>query len=129
MAAAAILSLHLYLPHTLPSYLQEALRNYVLADSGAQNQAETTVRLVVTHSNLKASFMDIRLDLHVSWAMPQGDGDMDGMGAGLWSSCCATRLERLCCGPTASLPSHLGRTSIRPCTTPTSPLHSTTCHR
>ncbi|EFN54851.1 hypothetical protein CHLNCDRAFT_17401, partial [Chlorella variabilis] len=37
-----------------------------LADSGAQNQAETTVRLVVTHSNLQAKFMDIRLDLHMT---------------------------------------------------------------
>lgn len=43
-----------------------ALRSYVLADSGAQNQAETTVRLVVTHSNLQAKFMDIRLDLHMT---------------------------------------------------------------
>lgn len=37
----------------------------MLADTGAQNQAESTVRLVVTHSNLAANFMDIRLDLHV----------------------------------------------------------------
>ena len=44
----------------------QALRNYVLADTGAQNQAESTVRLMVTHSNLKANFMEIRLDLHVS---------------------------------------------------------------
>ena len=43
-----------------------ALRNYVLADTGAQNQAESTVRLMVTHSNLKANFMEIRLDMHVS---------------------------------------------------------------
>ncbi len=49
--------------------LQEALRAYVLADTGAQNQAESTVRLVVTHSNLQASFMDIRLDLHVRHGM------------------------------------------------------------
>jgi len=40
----------------------------VLADTGAQNQAESTVRLVITHSNLQAKFMDIRLDLHVSGA-------------------------------------------------------------
>ncbi|PRW56915.1 tubulin folding cofactor B [Chlorella sorokiniana] len=44
----------------------EALRAYVLADTGAQTQAESTVRLVVTHSNLQASFMDIRLDLHMT---------------------------------------------------------------
>lgn len=49
---------------------QEALRAYVLADTGAQNQAESTVRLVVTHSNLQASFMDIRLDLHVRGRLP-----------------------------------------------------------
>ncbi|KAI3438068.1 hypothetical protein D9Q98_000511 [Chlorella vulgaris] len=43
-----------------------ALRNYVLADTGAQSQAESTVRLVITHSNLRASFMDIRLDMHMT---------------------------------------------------------------
>lgn len=56
---------------------QEALRDYVLADTGAQNQAESTVRLVVTHSNLRASFMDIRLDMHVSssaWEQREGAG-------------------------------------------------------
>jgi hypothetical protein len=42
-----------------------ALREYVTAETGAQNQAESTVRLVVTHSNLQAKFMEIRLDLHV----------------------------------------------------------------
>jgi hypothetical protein len=30
-----------------------------------QNQAESTVRLHVTHSNLKAEFTELRLDLHV----------------------------------------------------------------
>ena len=50
--------------------VQAALREYVLADSGAQNQAEPTVRLVITHSNLQAKFMDIRLDKHVSGAPP-----------------------------------------------------------
>ena len=30
-----------------------------------QNQAESTVRMHVTHSNLKAEFMELRLDLHV----------------------------------------------------------------
>jgi tubulin-folding cofactor B len=45
----------------------QALRNYVTAE-GSQNQAESTVRLVVTHSNLKATFMEIRLDRHVSCA-------------------------------------------------------------
>jgi tubulin-specific chaperone B len=44
----------------------QALRDYVTAETGAQNQAESTVRLLVTHSNLKAKFMEIRLDLHVS---------------------------------------------------------------
>lgn len=41
------------------------LREYVTAP-GSQNQADDTVRLLVTHSNLKAKFMEIRLDLHVS---------------------------------------------------------------
>ena len=44
----------------------EALRNYVTYDSGTLNQAESTVLLNVTHSNLKANFMQIRLDKHVS---------------------------------------------------------------
>lgn len=43
-----------------------ALREYVTA-AGSQNQAESTVRLLVTHSNLKAKFMEIRLDMHVSF--------------------------------------------------------------
>ena len=43
-----------------------ALREYVTAaPSGEQSQAESTVRLHVTHSNLRAQFMEIRLDLHV----------------------------------------------------------------
>eukprot|EP00736_Rhodelphis_marinus_P010270 Rmarinus@m.6239 len=41
-----------------------ALRSYVTQDS-SQNQAESTVRLHVTHSNLKAEFMDLRLDRHM----------------------------------------------------------------
>ena len=43
-----------------------ALRDYVTAP-GSQNQSEATVRLLVTHSNLKARFLEIRLDLHVRW--------------------------------------------------------------
>ena len=42
-----------------------ALRSYVTFDSGAQNQAESTVLLNVTHSNLKAMFMELRFDKHV----------------------------------------------------------------
>ena len=42
----------------------QALRDYVQGPT-SQNQSETTVRLVVTHSNLNAKFMEIRLDLHV----------------------------------------------------------------
>lgn len=41
-----------------------ALKAYVAAP-GTQSQAESTVRLNVSHSNLKARFMEIRLDLHV----------------------------------------------------------------
>lgn len=44
----------------------EALRNYVTYDSGSLNQAESTVLLEVTHSNLKAQFMQIRLDKHMT---------------------------------------------------------------
>lgn len=44
----------------------QALRDYVMYDSGVQNQAESTVLLEVTHSNLNARFMQIRLDLHMT---------------------------------------------------------------
>ena len=44
----------------------QQLKDYVAAnDAGGQKQAESTVRLHVTHSNLKAKFIEIRLDLHV----------------------------------------------------------------
>ncbi len=44
----------------------QQLKDYVSAsDGGMQRQAESTVRLNVSHSNLKAKFMEIRLDLHV----------------------------------------------------------------
>lgn len=43
----------------------QALRNYVMGPS-SQNQSESTVRLSLTHSNLKAKFMEVRLDLHLS---------------------------------------------------------------
>ncbi|GFR50102.1 hypothetical protein Agub_g12247, partial [Astrephomene gubernaculifera] len=43
----------------------EALRAYVIGpDSGFANKAESTVLLHITHSNLKAKFMEIRLDMH-----------------------------------------------------------------
>jgi tubulin-folding cofactor B len=46
----------------------QALKDYVSAPGNlGQNQADSTVRLHVTHSNLKAEFMELRLDLHVSW--------------------------------------------------------------
>ena len=45
----------------------DALKAYVSAPGNfGQNQAESTVRLHVTHSNLKAEFIELRLDLHVS---------------------------------------------------------------
>ena len=50
---------------TMPSAEMQALRDYVTYDSGSLNQAESTVLLEVTHSNLKAKFMQIRLDKHV----------------------------------------------------------------
>ena len=44
-----------------------ALRAYVTGPGmGGQQQAESTVRLCVTHSNLKIQFLEIRLDKHVS---------------------------------------------------------------
>ncbi len=47
----------------------QSLKDYVKGPS-SQNQADSTVRLQVTHSNLKAHFMEIRLDLHVSTHQP-----------------------------------------------------------
>ena len=45
----------------------QALKDYVSAPgNNGQNQSDSTVRLHVTHSNLKAEFMDIRLNLYVS---------------------------------------------------------------
>ncbi|KXZ44461.1 hypothetical protein GPECTOR_67g301 [Gonium pectorale] len=45
----------------------EALRAYVVGpDSGFANRADSTVLLHITHSNLKAKFMEIRLDLHAT---------------------------------------------------------------
>ncbi len=44
----------------------QALKDYVSAPGNfGQNQAESTVRLHVTHSNLKAEFMELRMDLYV----------------------------------------------------------------
>ena len=44
----------------------DALKEYVSAPGNfGQNQADSTVRLHVTHSNLKAEFIELRLDLHV----------------------------------------------------------------
>ena len=45
----------------------QQLKEYVAQeDGGMQSQAESTVRLHVSHSNLKAKFMELRLDRHVS---------------------------------------------------------------
>ena len=106
-------------PRTTAALLpQEALRDYVLADSGAQNQAESTVRLVVTHSNLKASFMDIRLDMHVRARREGGGGLLGGSqpcslqsvgwrstAGGLSESCSGSRRPCSCCAP-AGPPDH-----------------------
>jgi tubulin-folding cofactor B len=43
----------------------QGLKQYVQGPSAA-SQAESTVLLHVTHSNLKARFFEIRLDRHVS---------------------------------------------------------------
>lgn len=50
----------------------KALRDYVTAPGQMQNQADGTVLLSVTHSNLKARFMEIRFDRHVRWHCPEG---------------------------------------------------------
>ena len=42
------------------------LREYVTADTGSLNKADSTVLLMVTHSNLQARFMEIRFDRYVS---------------------------------------------------------------
>jgi hypothetical protein len=52
-------------PRVLPTEEMQALREYVTAPQTSLNQAESTVRLNITHSNLQAKFMEIRLDLHV----------------------------------------------------------------
>ena len=43
-----------------------ALRAYVTADTGSQRRASTTLRLRVSHSNLRASFLEIRFDAHAT---------------------------------------------------------------
>lgn len=44
----------------------DMLREYVTADGNfGANQSESTVLLRVTHSNLQAEFLEIRLDKHV----------------------------------------------------------------
>lgn len=45
-------------------FMQQAVLGQAPGNHG-QNQAESTVRLHVTHSNLKAEFIELRLDLHV----------------------------------------------------------------
>lgn len=44
------------------------LKAYVQGpDGGMQNRDAATVLLHVSHSNLAARFMEIRVDMHVSW--------------------------------------------------------------
>ena len=42
------------------------LREYVTADTGSLNKADSTVLLMVTHSNLQARFMEIRFDRYMT---------------------------------------------------------------
>lgn len=45
----------------------QQLKDYVKGpDKGGLHQAESTIMLHVSHSNLKQKFIEIRLDLHVS---------------------------------------------------------------
>jgi len=54
------------------------------SDGGMQRQAHSTVRLNVSHSNLKAKFIEVRLDLHVRFPTtsftkpqpPENEGSM-----------------------------------------------------
>lgn len=51
----------------------QGLKDYVKgSDGGMQNQAASTVRLHVAHSNLKATFVEVRLDRHVGPHILQG---------------------------------------------------------
>lgn len=43
-----------------------ALREYVVADTGVQNKADSTVLMMVTHSNLNANFMELRFDRYMT---------------------------------------------------------------
>ena len=45
-----------------------SLRNYVTSDTGAQCKADSTVLLCVSHSNLKARFLEIRFDRYMTVA-------------------------------------------------------------
>lgn len=47
----------------------QALKDYVKGPS-SQSQADSTVRLQITHSNLKAHFLEVRLDLQVRNSPP-----------------------------------------------------------
>ena len=49
-----------------------ALRDYVTHDSCSLNKADSTLLLMVTHSNLQARFMEIRFDRYVR-ARPRGE--------------------------------------------------------
>ncbi|CAG9467762.1 unnamed protein product [Pedinophyceae sp. YPF-701] len=57
-------------PAFLTKEQRDALRAYVtMEDSGFQNQGDTTVRLHITHSNLKQTrLQEVRLDLHMTIA-------------------------------------------------------------
>ena len=43
-----------------------AMKEWVQWDSGLQNKGASTVLLHLTHSNLNARFMEIRLDRHMT---------------------------------------------------------------
>ena len=57
------------------------LREYVTADTGSLNKADSTVLLMVTHSNLKARFMEIRFDRYVRAAFDVSSPLSSGSGA------------------------------------------------
>jgi tubulin-folding cofactor B len=59
----------------------DALKAYVAGpDSGFANRADSTVLLHITHSNLQAKFMEIRLDMHVRQAAMQLPGSTHPQG-------------------------------------------------
>ena len=85
------------------------LREYVTAETGSLNKADSTVLLMVTHSNLKARFMEIRFDRYVRAAFDVSSPLSSGSGASLRS-----RIWRFPNLPVPSFVSSSSRRDARP---------------